>query len=196
MHPIVRPFTGSIVDTALGAHAIVNSSNPELGLGSGVSGAIQDACGGLPFQRLVRDVWEDEFDAPLEPSDCLVTRAGKASAFSWVLHVPSVNYRRRDTETGGSTGPSRVRDCFTAALREASLLAAEHNLEGEFVLGTPLLGAGHGGLGAIRALEAMMGALREWREREPWLLRQVVVAVIDGRDARLISLAAQRFRLV
>src|SRR5262245_61467991 len=86
----VSTFIGSIVDPALGAHAIINASNPEVALGSGVSGAIRDACGGSVFQQLVRDAWKDEFDEPLEPGDCLVTGAGSYAAFRWVLHVPAV----------------------------------------------------------------------------------------------------------
>ena len=86
----------------------------------------------------------DELDEPLSGDDCLVTSAGSCNAFQWVLHVASVDYRRRDAETGGSTGPSRVCACFRAALDAATALAAKEELEGQFVLVTPLLGAGHG----------------------------------------------------
>ncbi|MEO0323525.1 MAG: macro domain-containing protein [Myxococcota bacterium] len=42
----------------------MNASNPHVALGSGVSGAIADACGPA-VQRVVRAAWEDEFDEPL-----------------------------------------------------------------------------------------------------------------------------------
>ena len=50
----VSAFVGTIVAPALGAHAIVNASNPELGLGSGVSGAIRETCGGSAWVWLER----------------------------------------------------------------------------------------------------------------------------------------------
>ena len=49
MRVIVSTFVGSIVDPALGADAIVNASNPQVALGSGVSGAIREACGAQTF---------------------------------------------------------------------------------------------------------------------------------------------------
>ncbi len=48
---LIRTHLGSITDSAVGAHAVVNASNPELALGSGVSGAIRTACGGAAFQK-------------------------------------------------------------------------------------------------------------------------------------------------
>ncbi|HUM11925.1 MAG TPA: macro domain-containing protein [Myxococcaceae bacterium] len=197
--PVICARHASIVAPELGAHAIVNAGNPALGMGSGVSGAIRDACGGHPFQESVRERLEEEFDGPLRAEDCLVTDAGTCSAFRWVLHVASVDYRRRDPETGGATGPSRVRSCFLAVLREATELASEENLEGQFVLATPLLGAGHGGLGPVTALEAMIRGLAEHlaevapHRRE--VLRSVVFAVLTAEEARLVPLAAASHRL-
>lgn len=139
-------FVGSIIDSNIGAHAIVNASNPEAALGSGVSGAIYEACGGLAFQQEVHERLEEEFEV-LEPEDCLVTSSGSCQAFRWVLHVPAVNYRKRDPETGKSSGPRRIRTCVQAFLEAAVSVARENNLSGQFVLATPLLGAGAGGLG-------------------------------------------------
>jgi O-acetyl-ADP-ribose deacetylase (regulator of RNase III) len=192
----VASFLGSLVDARLGAHAIVNSSNPEVGLGSGVSGAIREACGGASFQCHVRERLEEEYGEPLGAADCLVTGAGTAIAFRWVLHVPSVDYRRTDPETGGSTGPSRIRACFDAALTEAAVLARGHGLAGQFVLAAPLLGAGHGGLSPITSLDVMMRTLadnlREHRGSEREVFHRVVFAVLKAEEARLVSLAATR----
>ena len=121
-------FVGSLVDSRVGAHAIVHAGNPELGLGSGVSGALREACGGAAYQREVRERLEEDFGEPLQPGDCLVTGPGACTAFRWVLHVPSVDYRRADAQTGGPTGPSRVRACFRAALTESVTLARTHGL--------------------------------------------------------------------
>ena len=192
----VHVHTGSITDAAIGAHAVVNASNPAVALGSGVSAAIREACGGTAFQKEVRARLEGEFDAELEPEDCLVTSAGTCTAFRWVLHVPAVNYRVRDTETGGSTGPRRVATCMSAALSEARSLAAENDLTGRFVLAAPLLGAGHGGLGAVTSLDAMLsGAQQHLKQLSPeaWsTLAKLVVVVLEPSDARLVELAAAR----
>ncbi len=189
----------SLVDAQVGAHAILNACNPELGLGSGVSGAVREACGGAAYQRHVREQLEDEFGEPLRPEDCLVTGPGTATAFRWVLHVASVDYRRADPETRGVTGPSRIKACFRAALAESVALAREHGLSGQFVLATPLLGAGHGGLGDIVSLDMMMEALAEHlRERpaeERDLLARVVFTVLTPQVARLVPLAANKHGL-
>ncbi len=86
----IAAFVGSLVDPRVGAHAILNACNPDLGLGSGVSGAIREACGGAAYQRQVRERLEEEYGEPLQPGDCLVTGPGTSTAFRWVLHVPSV----------------------------------------------------------------------------------------------------------
>ncbi|WP_375769156.1 macro domain-containing protein [Archangium gephyra] len=190
----VEAFVGSLTDSRVGAHALLNACNPELGLGSGVSGAIREACGGATYQREVRERLEEEFGEPLQPGDCLVTGPGVSTAFRWVLHVPSVDYRRADAETGGPTGPSRVRACFRSALEESLALAREHGLGGQFVLATPLLGAGHGGLGPIVTLDVLMGALRDFLHESPAeereTLARVVFAVLTPEQARLVALAA------
>ena len=142
---LIRTHLGSITDSGVGAHAVVNASNPEVALGSGVSGAIRTACGGAAFQKEVRERLMEEFGGSLEPDDCLVTSAGCATSFRWVLHVAAVNYRKADPETGGVSGPLRIETCFRAALDAAESVASQEGLQGSFVLATPLLGAGHGG---------------------------------------------------
>lgn len=186
-------IVASIVDPVVGAHAILNASNPDLGLGSGVSGAIREACGGAAFQQEVRARLEEEFDAPLELDDCLSTGAGTADAFQWVLHVAAVNYRVRDPETGGSSGPERVFRCTRAALSEAGYLAEQHGLVGELVLAVPLLGAGHGGLSEVASADAMMRALRT--SADDTAVAEVRFAVLKPETLRLLSQAAERHQL-
>lgn len=190
-------YTGSLVDPAIAAHAVVNASNPSVALGSGVSGALREACGGVAFQQEVRERLEEDFDTELEADDCLVTSAGTCTAFRWVLHVPAVDYRKRDPETGGPSGPRRVRACVRAFLDAATSLAIENALAGQFVLATPLLGAGAGGLGPIASLDAMMGSVHEYlrgssaEERDA--LAKLVFVVLRPEDARLVELAAAKY---
>ncbi|MCA9577672.1 MAG: macro domain-containing protein [Polyangiales bacterium] len=182
-----RVFVGSLVDASLRADAIVNASNPEVALGTGVSGAIREACGGAPYQRLVRSAWEEEFDEPLGPDDCLVTTAGTASAFRWVLHVAAVDYRKPDPETGGPSGPTRIERCTRAALDAAEELAMSESAE-SFVLGLPLLGAGHGGAGETASAGAMVRALRGWAGPTRQV-STVVFAVLEEPTARIVRAA-------
>lgn len=185
----VRPFLGSLVDPRLGADAIVNASNPHAALGSGVSAAIREACGGDDYQAEVRRAWEDEFDEPLTASDCLVTGSGTATAFRWVLHVPAVDYRVRDPETGGSSGPSRIRACTQSALAESTRLAGGDPL----IVGFPLLGAGHGGLGEVASAAAMMEAIAS---ADVAALEEIRVAVLTPELVSLVANAAARSGLV
>jgi O-acetyl-ADP-ribose deacetylase (regulator of RNase III) len=195
---VIDSIVASITSASVGAHAIVDASNPEVGLGSGVSGAIREACGGAAYQKEIRERLEEEFESPLAADDCLVTGPGTASAFRWVLHVAAVNYRVPDSQTGGASGPTRVAKCTRAALEEAARLAREAALVGTFVLGTPLLGAGHGGLGVVVSLDAMMGAVNDWlhdcpEDRET--ISRIVFAVLADNDARLVGLAAAKHGL-
>jgi O-acetyl-ADP-ribose deacetylase (regulator of RNase III) len=180
---------GSIVDPAVGCHAIVNASNPSVALGSGVSGAIRGACGGAAYQAEVRAALEDEFGEPLGIGDCLATTAGTAQAFRWVLHVPAVDYRVRDPETGGVTGPTRVNACVVSALDEAADLASRHGLAGALRVALPLLGAGHGGLGAVASAELMVEAIRGWLDAQegPAPLAELRFVVLDEPTARIVQ---------
>ncbi len=192
-------FAGSIIESAIGAHAVVNASNPSVVLGSGISGALREACGGFAFQREIREALAEEFGEKLKPEDCLVTGSGTCSAFRWVLHVPSVDYDRPDPETGGPTGPRRVTACARAALLHAVELARSEGLSGAFVLATPLLGAGAGGLGAVGSADAMMEGFREATSEMPGdqaeVIARVVFAVLQPEHARVVALAAAKHGL-
>lgn len=187
----------SLTDPELGADAIVNAGNPHLGLGSGVSGAIRDACGGQAFQSLVRQAWTEEFDEPLQPEDCLVTSAGSATAFRWVLHVAAVDYKRPDPETGGPSGPSRIQRCAASAFREACMLSREHLNGQPLVLGMPLLGAGHGGVGVVTATRSILAGIAHAQRDCPAdeaLGVAVRFAVLDASSARVVELALSSYR--
>ena len=194
----IGTFVGSLTDPELGADALVNASNPEVALGSGVSAAIREACGGLAYQRAIRETLEDEFGEPLEADDCLVTDAGEAKAFRHVLHVPAVDCRRRGAD-GAITNADRVARCTRAAVAAADELAegAASASEGapsseskaSFVLAMPLLGAGVGGLGEVRSAEVM---LSEIAQRPPRFVSVVRFAVLREEHARLVRHAAER----
>jgi O-acetyl-ADP-ribose deacetylase (regulator of RNase III) len=175
----------------------VNASNPSVALGSGVSGALREACGGAAFQQELRERLEEDFDGELEPDDCLVTSAGTSPAFRWVLHVPAVDYRERDPETGGPSGPRRIASCVRAFLDAAASLANESELLGELVVATPLLGAGAGGLGPVASVDAMMRAVHEHlrssstgEQRDA--VAKLVFVVLRAEDARIVDACASK----
>jgi len=188
----VGTFVGSITDAGLGAHAIVNASNPDVVLGSGVSGAIRAACGGPPYQDEVSARFDEEFGEPLTADECLVTGPGASDAFRWVLHVPSVDYRTPDPETGRPSGPTRIRSCTAALLAEATRLAEEHGLTGQMVVGVPLLGASHGLQGEVASADCMMEAIAKSGGDT---IAEVRFAVLSEPDARLIVDCADKHGL-
>ena len=193
----IATYVGSITDPALAVDAVVNASNPQVALGSGVSAAIRAACGGAAYQAELYEALEEQFGQELGPGDCLVTGAGTSTAFRWVLHVPAVDYGHRDPETGGSTGPSRIRACTTAALEGARELGRSEKRP--VSLAIPLLGAGAGGLGPVPSAEAVLGAVRTFLERhgqEAVSIDRLVVAVLSPAEARLVEAAAARVGIV
>lgn len=64
-------FCGSITNCP--TMCIVNSSNTSIGLGSGVSSAIRQACGGVEFQQECREVLYEQFDGILPQGEVAVT---------------------------------------------------------------------------------------------------------------------------
>ena len=78
-------------------------------------------------------------------------------------------------------------------------MAREHQLAGQFVLATPLIAAGHGGLGAVASIDAMIqavrGTMQNGDEEERQTIARVVFAVLKEEEARLVRLAAERYRL-
>lgn len=151
----------SIVDA--GTTCIVNASNSSAALGSGVSGAIRDECGGAEFQREITEQLDNDLDGVLEEGDCLVTSSGTSTRFKVVLHVQAVDYR--GIRGAPVTSLEKIQMATVAALREASGLA-ETGQDGVSVA-FPLLGAGAGGLGAAASVRAMVGGLKEFFGDEP-----------------------------
>jgi O-acetyl-ADP-ribose deacetylase (regulator of RNase III) len=170
----------SIVDG--GTTCIVNASNDSASLGSGVSRAISNECGGSILQDEMRRRLEEELDGVLEEGDCLVTSSGPSKKFEFVLHVAAVDYRRTKARlgVGGAeptvTSPARIKACTVAALRAAADLAER---EGRSMSVTfPLLGAGAGRHPPAVVIEAMIGGMRElFRESPDAAIDAVVFAV-------------------
>jgi O-acetyl-ADP-ribose deacetylase (regulator of RNase III) len=145
-----------------GCEVVVNASNPVAALGSGVSRAIFEECGGKVLQEEVRTKLGEEFGGTLGLGDCLVTSGGASTRLRHVLHVASVDYGAEGE--GPVTSAARVTKCTQAALERAAELGT---LDTPARLAFPLLAAGHGGLGAGTSLEAMVGGMKAFFRKHP-----------------------------
>jgi O-acetyl-ADP-ribose deacetylase (regulator of RNase III) len=188
-----------MLNADLGAHEVLNASNPAAALGSGISRAIREACGGVAFQRKTGERLEEDFGAELEKGDSVVTSSDSCRAFRWVLHVPAVDYYGKRDPRRADRG-DRAASRRACARRSPSRRArAGHGLAGQFVIATRLLGAGAGGLGTIISLDAMMRGvhehLRATSPAERHAVAKLVFAVLRAEDARLVELAAAKHRL-
>lgn len=145
-----------------GCDVVVNASNPAAALGSGVSRAIFDECGGLAMQKEMRERLEADLDGELGPGDCLVTSGGTSKRLRHVLHVASVDYG-----TGGkglTSTAGRVTDATAAALERAAELGTA---DAPVRLAFPLLAGGHGGLSVGVSLKAMVDGMKRFFHENP-----------------------------
>jgi O-acetyl-ADP-ribose deacetylase (regulator of RNase III) len=72
---------------------LVNASNTNAQLGSGVSGAIRRACG-PHFQGQILEALQSRFGGPMAPGEVLLTLAGTHHTAKWVAHMAVMDYRK------------------------------------------------------------------------------------------------------
>ena len=127
---------GSLTDGS--ETVLVNASNTNLALGSGVSAAIRKACG-VGYQEHIQLALKEKHGGPMEPGKVLITDAGAHPTAKWVAHVAVMDYRGK----GGSAAPTL--DLIRTAcekLWDAIETVSEERLSVAMVA----LGAGAGGL--------------------------------------------------
>lgn len=71
---------------------LVNASNTNAQLGTGVSAAIRQACG-KGYQEKLFAALEQKFHGPMKPGEVLLTDAGTHPRAAWVAHVAVMDYR-------------------------------------------------------------------------------------------------------
>ena len=81
---------------------LVNASNTNAVLGSGVSAAIKQACG-KGYQEQVLVALGHHFKGPMQPGQVLLTHAGTHPRASWVAHVAVMDYREGHTPNSAPT---------------------------------------------------------------------------------------------
>jgi O-acetyl-ADP-ribose deacetylase (regulator of RNase III) len=121
---------------------LVNASNTNVALGSGVSAAIRAACG-AGYQQYIAEELAKKFGGPMSPGQVLLTGAGKHPHAKWVAHAAVMDYREGFV---GSSFPTL--DVIRACCR--NLLSAIDELPEPVTVAMVALGAGTGQLG-VRA---------------------------------------------
>lgn len=91
MMPKIEFAQGSLTDGS--ESVLVNASNTNATLGSGVSGAIRKACGPQFLGELTKAL-QAAFHGPMEPGQVLVTNAGTHPRAQWIVHVAVMDYRQ------------------------------------------------------------------------------------------------------
>ena len=87
---IVQLHRGSLTDGH--ESVLVNASNTNCKLGTGVSGALSRSCGPR-FQEQISLELTRKYGGPMKPGQVLVTHAGKHPRARWVAHVAVMDYR-------------------------------------------------------------------------------------------------------
>jgi O-acetyl-ADP-ribose deacetylase (regulator of RNase III) len=140
---------------------LVNASNTNVALGSGVSGAIRAACG-AGYQAAITQALQERFGGPMEPGQVLITDAGKHPRARWVAHVAVMDYRQ------GFSGSSYP-DLLLIRRACARLWPAIEALPGAEPLSVAMvaLGAGTGNLGVRGPVQAACETLQAHIEGHP-----------------------------
>lgn len=120
---------------------LVNASNTNAQLGTGVSGAIRAACG-EGFQRHIVEEMGRQKGGPMTPGDLFITDAGTHPRAKHVAHVAVMDYRF-DFGPSSYPDPGRIR---TACERLWEALE-QVSTPGPLSVAMPALGAGTGNLG-------------------------------------------------
>jgi O-acetyl-ADP-ribose deacetylase (regulator of RNase III) len=120
---------------------IVNASNTELILGSGVSKAFRQHCGGSLFQQKLYDIKEQV--GTINQGDVILSDSGIADNFKYALHVAVMNYSD-DTKSPHPTYKQIQKSLFNILKIIEDKIIKEQIKSPKLVI--PLLGCGTGGL--------------------------------------------------
>jgi O-acetyl-ADP-ribose deacetylase (regulator of RNase III) len=151
MAPLIEVVQGSLTDG--NERVLVNASNTNVMLGSGVSGAIRRACG-PEFQQYVFDELARVKKGPMFPGDVLLTNAGTHPTAKSIAHVAVMDYRE------GFRGDSAP-DLGRIRLGCERLWDALETLpDPELSVAMVALGAGAGGLGVRETVKVSAETLK------------------------------------
>jgi O-acetyl-ADP-ribose deacetylase len=143
---------------------LINASNTNAQLGTGVSGAIRQACG-PGYQEQLFQALNAKYGGPMAPGQLLVTGAGAHPRARHVVHFAVMDYR-----DGFQANPFPTLDVLRTGCER--LWEQIDQLEGELTVAMVALGAGTGQLGvrdptriACETLKAHLAIYRDSRIR-------------------------------
>ncbi len=124
---------------------IVNASNTELTLGSGVSQAFKEHCGGDIYQRELYQLKERYIsqNGKIQQGDVLVSSSGSAENFTYALHIAVMNYS--DDFSSAYPTYKHLQTALEKVLQIIEAISQKEKLQHP-KLTIPLLGTGVGGL--------------------------------------------------
>jgi O-acetyl-ADP-ribose deacetylase (regulator of RNase III) len=140
---------------------LVNASNTNVLLGSGVSGAIRRACG-PQFQAQISEALQARFAGPMPPGEVLLTTAGLHRTAKWVAHVAVMDYRK-------GMGPHSFPTLDTVRAGCTRLWEVLETLPGAEPLSVAMVavGAGTGDLGVGESTRIAAETLKAHGRRTP-----------------------------
>jgi O-acetyl-ADP-ribose deacetylase len=165
---------------------LVNASNTQGALGSGVSGAIRRACG-PGFQAEIERAIAARFDGPMPPGEVIVTSAGAHPRARYIAHVAVMDYRDGFTAVSFPDAPLIQRCC------EGLWPAIEAINEPSLSVAMVALGAGTGNLGVRLPTEIACTTLAAHLARGPSRIEAVTfygyelheyIAILDEVSSR------------
>ena len=147
----IDTFNGKLTDCP--ATVIVNSSNTDMALGSGVSDDIRNACGGTEFQKELSEIREN-MEGKILQQGLVAISGGGTSRYRWIFHAAVMDFRKSN-----ATSYPVVRSCMLNVLKAAEELIEEEDLD-EFSIGVPLFGSNVGRLTVDESCNAMCEAIK------------------------------------
>ena len=147
----VETFNGKLTDCP--TTVIVNSSNTDIALGSGVSNDIRNACGGINFQTELTEIRES-LEGEILSQGQVVVSGGGTSSYRWIFHAAVMDFRKSH-----ATSYPVVRACMLNVLKAAEELIEEEDLD-ELSIGVPLCGSNVGRLSIYESCNAICEAIK------------------------------------
>jgi len=187
MRCIIEVCQGSL--TAGQEDVLVNASNTNVRLGSGVSHAIRLACGD-GYQEHIEQAMLDAKGGYLEPGDVFMTDAGAHPHAKHVAHVAVMDYRH----LGGNTHPDEAR-LKTATDQLWTTLADYAKAQGDDDVSVAMvaLGAGTGGAPISLSIGLACTSLKTFLASNDGIGRVRFYAFLDAEFAEMQTTIRQHF---
>lgn len=132
---------------------LLNASNTNANLGTGVSSAISKSCG-KGYQQHIHELLQKEFEGPMEPGNSFITDAGTHQTAKYVAHAAVMDYRNGFQ---GSSFPSKktIELCYLNTWKKIETLP-----ENDISVAIVALGAGTGNIGLKFSLQMACETLK------------------------------------